>query len=255
MAPGSILQQMYMRRRVRSWSLLNRTFYEVGSGDGQLSRLLLAEGFTGRGFDLNLTSNAFNRELNAKAISAGRYNVVNGSFFESEDLAEVGIIASAMVIEHLEAPLVDAYFHKARRLLKPDGRLVTLVPADMRAWGVEDEIAGHVKRYTRECFANLARAHRMKIVDLAGLTWPLSNLLLPVSNLLVRRAESSLLSKSLQERTVASGHREVRFKTTFPWWSRLLLNPVTMLPWHAMQSMGRNVDRSLVLYCEMTANH
>jgi SAM-dependent methyltransferase len=253
MAPGSILQHMYVRSRVHQWPTNGRTFYEMGSGDGRLSAQLLNEGFTGRGFDLNETANAFNRQLNAEAISTGRYSVEDGSFIECEGLKPVDVVASMMVIEHLEAPLVDAYFRKARSLLKPSGRIVTLVPADMQAWGVEDEVAGHLKRYTRECFHELAKAHDMTIVDLAGLTWPLSNLLLPVSNYLVSRAEAPLLSKSMHERTVASGHREVQFKTTFPWWTRLLLNPVAMLPWHALQRLGRNSERSLVLYCEMTA--
>jgi hypothetical protein len=31
MAPGSIHQQMCVRRRVSSWSLVNRTFYNSGS--------------------------------------------------------------------------------------------------------------------------------------------------------------------------------------------------------------------------------
>jgi hypothetical protein len=159
-----------------------------------------------------------------------------------------------MVIEHLEKDLVDSFFRQATSLLQPKGLLVTLVPADMRAWGIEDEIAGHVKRYTRDCFRELAADHGMRIMDLAGLTWPLSNLLLPVSNFLVKRSESRLLEKSMQERTVASGHRDVQFKTTFPWWTNPLLNRITMLPWHGLQLMGRNSDRAPILYCEMISD-
>lgn len=124
----------------------------------------------------------------------------------------------------------------------------------MRAWGIEDEIAGHVKRYTRDCFKKLAAAHGMQITDLAGLTWPLSNLLLPVSDFLVKRSESRLLGKSMEERTVASGHRDVQFKTNFPWWLKPLLNRITMLPWHVLQLMRRDSERALILYCEMTSD-
>ena len=152
---------------------------------------------------------------------------------------------------HLEAPLVEAYFRKAKSLLREGGKLVTLVPAGMFAWGVEDDVAGHVKRYERDCFKALVTQHGLRIDDLAGLTWPLSNMLLPVSNFLVKRSESRLHDKSMLERTVASGHREVKFKTTFPWWTRLLLNRVTMLPWHGLQLLGKDSTRALILYCEM----
>jgi SAM-dependent methyltransferase len=251
MAPGSILQQMYVLRRLRQWGFISPTFYEMGSGDGYLSKLLLEQGFTGRGFDLNAEANKFNRVLNADSISAGNYEVEDGSFIEREGLPKVDLILSSMVIEHLEASLVAAYFTKAKSLLREGGRLVTLVPAGMFAWGVEDDVAGHVKRYERECFKSLAVDHGLHIENLAGLTWPLSNMLLPVSNFLVHRAESRLLDKSMLERTVASGHRDVQFKTTFPWWTRLLLNRLTMLPWHGLQLLGKDCTRALILYCEM----
>lgn len=237
---------------MRRWSSSGRTFWEMGSGDGYLSKLLLDQGFVGCGFDLNTQANAFNRTLNADAIAAGRYRVEDGSFIDREGLEKVDVIISSMVIEHLEAPLVAGYLRKAKSLLREHGRIITLVPAGMFAWGVEDEVAGHVKRYDRDCFDRLAAAHGLHIANLAGLTWPLSNLLLPASNFLVKRAESRLLDRSMHERTVASGHREVRFKTTFPWWMRLLLNRVTMLPWHGLQLLGKDSSRALILYCEMT---
>ena len=252
MAPGTLLQQMHLRSRMRTWPSEGKTFYEMGSGDGMLSELLLQAGFTGRGFDLNTLANESNTVLNAAAIAEGRYAVENGSFIDREGLPPVDIIASCMVIEHLEAPLVEAYFTKAKSLLKRGGRIVTFVPANMKAWGVEDEVAGHVKRYTRPCFRDLAQAHDMEIQNLVGLTWPLSNLLLPLSNYLVRRSESALIGKSMEERTVASGHRNVKFKTTFPWWVKLLINPITLAPWYGLQCLGHHSDSALVLYCEMT---
>jgi SAM-dependent methyltransferase len=243
---------MYVLRRLREWGFTAPTFYEFGSGDGHLSRLLLEHGFTGRGFDINAEANMFNRALNAHSISAGRYEVEHTSFIDHEVLSKVDLVCSSMVIEHLDESLVAAYLSKAKSLLREGGRIVTLVPAGMFAWGIEDDIAGHVKRYERECFKSLARNHGLRIANLAGLTWPLSNLLLPLSNFLVNRAESHLLNRSMLERTVASGHRHVPFKTTFPWWTRMLLNRLTMLPWHGLQLLGKDCSKSLILYCEMT---
>jgi hypothetical protein len=253
LAPGTILQQMYVLGRMRQWPSSIRPFYELGSGDGHLSQLLLASGFTGRGFDLNSASNTCNCELNKQAIETGRYAVEGSDFLEQGNLARVDLIISSMVIEHLEQDLVDAYFLKAKNLLNPGGLLVTLVPADMNAWGIEDEIAGHIKRYQRACFREIAAKSNLSIRDIAGLTWPLSNLILPISNFLVARAESHLLGKSMHERTVASGHRAVPFKTTFPWWHSVLFNRVTLFPWYILQLLGRHSERALILYCEMSA--
>lgn len=86
------------------------TFYEMGSGNGHMSQLLLESGLTGRGFDLNADANAFNRRLNAAAIKAGRYAVEDHSFIDRDGLAPVDLIISAMVIEHLEKDLVEAFF-------------------------------------------------------------------------------------------------------------------------------------------------
>jgi hypothetical protein len=93
----------------------------------------------------------------------------------------------------------------------------------------------------------------MEIVNLSGLTWPLSNLLLPLSNYLVRNAESGMNQKTMEEKTIASGYRNVRFKTNFPIWSRLFINNITLFPWLILQSIGNKLqlESSLVLYCEM----
>jgi hypothetical protein len=85
---------------------------------------------------------------------------------------------------------------------------------------------------------------------LAGLTYPISNILLPLSNFLVRRSEARKLALPILERTKLSGHRNVRFKTHFPAPLRLVLNDTAMLPLHWMQKAFSQSERSLVLYFE-----
>lgn len=252
MAPGTILQLMYLRSRLKRWPSDYKSFLEVGSGIGVLSQVFLDAGYSGRGFDLNQTANKVNALRNAKAISEGRYRVECCDFMECGSVEPVDFIASSFVIEHLESHFIAEYFRKARSLLKPGGRILTIVPGDPWSWGIEDDIAGHVRRYDRKGLQMLADSHRMQILDLRGLTWPLSNILLPVSNFLVRRADIKLLDRSLHQRTIASGYRDITFKTKFPLWSKLLLNSWTLAPFHAMQLAGARSPRCLVLYCEMS---
>ena len=254
MAPGTLLQHMHLISRMRAWPVVSgSSFYEIGSGDGRLSNLFLKNGCSGKGFDLNVAANKANAALNSKAVSQGRYTIHLGDFIKWEGLQPVDFIVSCMVIEHLRANQLEEYIEKSKSLLKEGGRIITLVPANMRAWGVEDEIAGHVKRYSRQCFHEIAANHKMEIVNLSGLTWPLSNLLLPVSNYLVRNAESGMNQKTMEEKTIASGYRNVKFKTNFPIWSRLFINKITLFPWSILQSIGNKLQlkSSLVLYCEM----
>ena len=248
LAPGHILQRLYLRERLRRRGL--RTFVEVGAGAGITCETLLALGMTGSAFDLNAEACDANERLNAAAIRAGRFAVRREDFLAAR-VDPVDLVISSMVIEHLVAEDVRKYFARARALLTDGGLIVTVVPGSPRHWGIEDEVAGHQKRYVRGDFDAIAHDHGLRVEHVAGLTWPLSNLLLGVSNALVRRSESAQRARSAQERTVASGYRKVPGKTEFPDFVRLLVNDVTMYPWHVVQRMAANHPDALVLYAEL----
>lgn len=58
--------------------------------------------------------------------------------------------------------------------------------------------------------------HGWSVDHLVGLTYPLANMLLPISNRLVAHSERDRLRLSLAERTMLSGDRHVPGKTGFP---------------------------------------
>jgi len=250
-APGSILQRLYLGERLRANRLHGKRFLELGAGTGMNSHFLLESGLTGVGFDLNERACARNREVNATHVAAGRYEVVCGDFLAAADRGSFDVVFSCMVLEHLAPEQEASVFSLARAVLAPGGVMVLLVPSCPAAWGIEDEIAGHQRRYTRPALARLAAAHGFEVRDLAGLTYPLSNLLLPLSNWIIRRAERRKLALSEQERTVLAGRREVLFKTDYPGALRAVLNDVTMAPLHWLQKACRNAAGALVLYAEM----
>lgn len=249
-APGHVLQSLYVKERLRRRRL--RTFVEVGAGNGSLSRDLLKLGLTGIGFDLNADACAHNRELNAKAVASGRYAVRCENFLAAP-VQPVDLIISSMVVEHLTATEIHAYFSRCRELLSPGGVSVCIAPASPRHWGIEDDIAGHQRRYTRGAFDEIAREHGLRVAHIAGLTYPLSNLLLGLSNRLVRRSESWKLKIDAQARTVASGDRHVRGKTEFPDFVRFFVNEVTLYPLHLVQRLFTTHPDALVLYVELEA--
>jgi hypothetical protein len=177
--------------------------------------------------------------------------VVCASLFAIDLPTEVDLFFSAMVLEHLPEEEVEAYLAAARARLAPGGRIAALVPGGMRYWGVEDDVAGHLRRYSFADLRELARKAELRVLDLAGLTFPLSNWLLPLSNFLVRRAEADRLGLDAAERTRLSGARDVPLKTAFPPVWRGVVNGATLWPFDLAQRLFRNSERSLIRYCEM----
>ena len=256
LAPGNVLQNMYLRRRLRLCLQAGQTFVELGAGNGNISRLLVEEGLTGTGYDLSEDACALNREKNADLISKGSYQVVKGDFFAHEE--SVDYVVTSHVIEHLPDDLLTQFFVKSSQMLKPGGRILILVPACMALWGIEDDTAGHYRRFEFTDFERIAKKHQLHIEDMAGLTYPMSNLILGLSNHLVRKNDSWKKELSMQERTLVSSagaSKKVMFKSVFPWYFRYLVNEITMYPWDLLQRLFRNNERLMIIYCELTLRH
>jgi SAM-dependent methyltransferase len=248
--PGTILQQMYFKERMRA--LERGRFVEVGAGAGVVSKTLLDLGWSGRAYDLNQESLALAAELNRAAVSAGRYAVQQRDWLATEDAEPVDLVVSCMVLEHLADADEARYLQRCRAVLKPGASGVLFVPGCPDYWGMEDEVAGHFRRYTVEGLQHSIEAHGLRMRHVAGLTYPLSNLLFPLSELLVRRAERHKLALSTAERTRVSGNRAVPFKTIFPQSLRLVLNEAVMYPLHLLQKLNVRNPRSMVIYAEFS---
>jgi len=252
MAPGTILQHQYLKHRLRQKKY--KTFCEIGSGNGFLSAVLLKMGLQGTGYDLNQSACLNNEKLNKEYIANRSYKVVNGDFFneEKDQKNKYDLIISCMVIEHLPQEAVDRYFDSCKKHIASNGCIVVFVPAAMKFWGIEDEIAGHFKRYEYTDFKQMAIRYGLLIKDLSGLTFPLSNMLLPFTNYLVKKHEGYKKDLSMQEQTILSGNRDIKFKTTFPWYTKLILNEVVLYPFYLLQRIFKNSNNAMVLYCELS---
>lgn len=250
LAPGTILQQMYLSERLRRrWTAPGR-FVELGAGTGYISSVLLAHGWQGLGVDLNESACEKNRATNVQSISAGSYTVRNVDFLATDDLGAADMVISSMVLEHLDEAATQRFFDVIRSVLRPNGDLVLMVPGSPEHWGIEDEVAGHIQRFDRPSLVDELSDHHFRADHVAGLTYPMSNILLPISNRLVRRTESSRVALSQHDRTVLAGDRQVPFKTSYPKALRWMLNPVTMYPFHVLQKAFRDRPGALVLYAE-----
>jgi phospholipid N-methyltransferase len=250
--PGTLLQLMYLDERLEN--IPAGRFIEIGPGSGEITQKLLNAGWMGDVYDLSEETLNKIRIRFATEFAEGRLHAFAGDFLElsvgRDPGSGVDLIISCMVMEHMLDASETNFMEQAAKLLDRNGMMIGLVPASMAHWGIEDEVAGHVRRYDRATLLRLFEKTGWTARHLAGLTYPVSNILLPLSNFLVRKSEGEKTSLSQRERTKYSGRREVRFKTTFPSVLGLVLNEVTMLPLHWLQKAFSGSTRSLVIYFE-----
>lgn len=240
---------MYLRERLRR--IQPGKFIEVGPGGGEITELLLECGWSGCCYDLEEKTIEGLEKRFANEIAEGRLRLVNGNFISSPlDDEKVDLVISCMVMEHFEDEAQFAYMHAAENCLKQKGIMIGVVPSSPAHWGIEDDIAGHCRRYTRSSVGDLTTKSGWDLLHIAGLTYPISNFLLPISNFLVGRSEQSKLTLSALDRTKLSGQRRVRFKTYFPAILGLVLNEYVLYPFHIIQKTFSKSEHSLVLYFE-----
>ena len=246
--PGTLLQLMFVEERLRQ--LPPGRFVEVGPGSGEITGLLLRLGWSGVSVDLEpRTIDALAARF-SEPVRQDRLRPICGDFLaDAVSVAgPVDLVISCMVMEHMEDAAELQFLRQAALCLGPGGRMIGLVPGSPRHWGIEDDIAGHCRRYSAPSLGDLMQRAGWALMTRTGLTFPVSNLLLPLSNALVRRAEASKLRLSALERTRLSGRRSVRFKTHFPPVLGLLLNRATMTPFHWLQKRFTDSPNALVIY-------
>lgn len=246
--PGTILQLLYLKERLHR--LTPGSFIEIGPGSGEITQVLLDRGWSGASFDLGLETTAKLRERFKNEIAEQRFTAINADYLSTPITESVDLIISCMVMEHLDVDMESAFMAKSATCLKTGGIMIGLVPASPEHWGIEDDIAGHYRRYTRDSLARLATASHWRLLHLMGLTFPISNVLLPISNFLVSRNEKHKLTLSALERTEQSGRRTVKYKTSFPPVLGIFLNRVTLFPLHVVQKLLGTSSRALVLFFE-----
>jgi cyclopropane fatty-acyl-phospholipid synthase-like methyltransferase len=246
--PGSILQIMHFLDKIKI--LRPGFFIEMGPGNGTLSKVLLEHKWMGVGVEEDKNT-ALGLTIKFKEyLEQGQYKVINKNFFETNFRRKADLVLSSMVIEHLAPKQELAFFNKSKVLLKKTGLLLCYVPGSPTNWGIEDVIAGHYRRYTMSRIRQKLISSGWMPLNVEGLTYPLSNVLLPVSNYLVNRYESKKIKMSLKKKTLLSGRREVPLKTKFPVCLKIFLNSFALYPFHCLQTIFKTHPKSLTIFFE-----
>jgi len=226
--------------------LQGRRFLEVGCGSGGVAEQLCRQGWRGLGIDRSPLAVEQAGARLASYVQRGEFTAHCGDILGMEPpSASMDLALSLLVLEHVEDE--TTFVRRMAAWVRPGGAIVVGVPARADCWGIEDETAGHLRRYDRRGLAQVLTATGLEPGPIWSIGVPVVNLLFRVSNLLVKRHESSLLVLSKAERTERSGTRAVPYKTVFPSWFRAILNPVALQPLFWLQRLFYETERGLVL--------
>jgi SAM-dependent methyltransferase len=226
---------------------LPRTFLEAGCGGGSLSRELCRRGLRGVGVDPSSEAIAVAGAALAPDLSDGRYRLIAGEL-EGLDpaIGPFDLAVSMMTIEHLADDV--GFVRLLANYVRPGGQVIVGVPGRPELWSCEDDLAGHLRRYTRQDLARVLTAAGVEGIEVRSVAVPIANLLRAASNWLVRRsAGTDELRHDQRTRTLHSGVRRVPLKTVFPAPFRLLLNRHAMAPGFVLQRAFYKSDLGLTL--------
>jgi SAM-dependent methyltransferase len=167
-----------IRREVESLIKPGSKVLDAGCGDGSLALALRNKGYTVTALDVSgpgLERLGRRLSLEKKIKSGGFPEIV---YFQasltSMPLPDQSFDAavSGEVLEHLDddgAAVAELY-----RVLRPGGLCFVTVPANPNLWSVEDEWAGHKRRYQREELLSLFERAGFTSVDLHHWGWPVT---------------------------------------------------------------------------------
>ena len=92
LAPGTILQRMFVEERLSS--VAPGFFVEVGVGEGNLSHLLLQMGWRGLGYDFSSESLAGAAVINEAAVREERYQLLRRNWLHDEGKRKADLVIS-----------------------------------------------------------------------------------------------------------------------------------------------------------------
>ncbi|MBS1596899.1 MAG: class I SAM-dependent methyltransferase [Bacteroidetes bacterium] len=139
---------------------------EIGSGIGNISKLLLQQNLPVTLSDLrkeycdHLRAH-FEKSSNLQNVLQIDLSLTDFENVYRQSLYQFDTVIALNVIEHIEDDKL--VISNCKKLLKPNGRIIILVPAYMSLYNSFDKELGHFRRYNKKSLAELFQSQRLKI--------------------------------------------------------------------------------------------
>ncbi|MEK8018085.1 MAG: class I SAM-dependent methyltransferase [Candidatus Parabeggiatoa sp.] len=226
----------YLFRRYEILRHIKRggTFLEIGAGNFQLSTELLSYFDTGVALD-------FHPEM--ADIYAGlctdlknRLEMKRADFLSTHFTDTYDCVVACEVMEHVIND-VD-FINKVYQLLNPNGQAIISVPARMKYWAKDDEMAGHIRRYEKDALLRLFQKAQFKHIIIISYGYPFVNLLRLARILMAKQQYKERINWSQEQLTQKSGVNRV------PFLLRFFVKKNVFLPFNLMASLFNRFDLS-----------
>jgi len=140
---------------------------EIGSGIGNISKLLLQQNMPVTLSDLRKEyceqlRLRFGENKNLQDVLQIDLSLKDFEKTYQQSLHRFDTVIALNVVEHIEDD--SLVISNCKKLLKPNGRLIILVPAFMKLYNSFDKELGHYRRYNKKNLGGLFRAQHLKII-------------------------------------------------------------------------------------------
>lgn len=222
-------------------------FLEVGCGGGDISLKLLERGYSGVGLDFSPIAIAEAQKKLMPYIQQGKYRLYEADLLDNTVLDnDFDIAMSFFVMEHMEDDV--GFLQHLKSKIRPGGHVIIGVPSRKDKWSIEDETAGHYRRYNRADLFKVMERAGLKNPEVRSLAVPVSNIIFSLSNLAIKRSkEKEKLDLSHEAQTKSSGVRYIPYKTVFPPFFKIFLNRVALQPVFVMQRLFYHTGMGLTM--------
>ena len=153
-----------MRRELKGRTKPDWRLIDIGCGNGKFLTTI---------DDQIPIENLFGVELSPEAMKSARADIrknlrVGDILDFVDELAKnpYDALVSSEVLEHVDDPkaIVGAFY----KILKPGALVVITVPAQMRYWSPQDDMAGHQRRFEFDDFEKLMTESGFKVEEIFG---------------------------------------------------------------------------------------
>lgn len=180
-------------------------FLEMGAGNGDLTALLLKEGFYGKCYDIGDQT---------RAILKDRFSDHNNKIEVLETLNQLQensfeYLFAFEVLEHIKDDFETLKTWTLR--LRQGGILLISVPAHISLFSFEDELVGHHRRYEKADIYNMVEDCGYYDIQIYCYGFPLGNLTRRISFIINRLKKSPEEKLTMEQKSIESGIRRAQY--------------------------------------------
>jgi 2-polyprenyl-3-methyl-5-hydroxy-6-metoxy-1,4-benzoquinol methylase len=217
-------------------------FLEVGCASGDFGMSLSKLGYSGLLIDFS--------EAAAEIVINSIKNRFSNLTFDNKDIFDLhgekgkyDFVVVFEVLEHIKND--EEVIEKIYELLKPNGFILLSVPARMKLWDIDDEGAGHFRRYEKKKLINVLQGHDFEIKSFNSYGYPFMNLLKPLRVTIFKQQQRhGKYIKEKRDQTKKSGINIIKIPMVC-----LVSNKFILYPFIQFSKMFNSLDKGEGYLC------